>query len=151
MTRSFDVFFDLRLNKGLSKQSRGWWFVTPSCTLWRHCNGGFDNDDWLWFIMIMIIIMFVIVIIVVIIIVTTVIIVKNIAAAIIIKTCLLLICFSAFQFTYLTHWGRDKMDAISQTTCSSAFSWMKMFEFRMKFHWSLFLRVQLTIIQHCFR
>ena len=51
----------------------------------------------------------------------------------------------------LTHWGRDKMDAISQTTCSSAFSWMKMFEFRLKFHWSLFLRVQLTIIQLCFR
>ena len=49
----------------------------------------------------------------------------------------------------LTHWGRDKMDAISLTTCSSAFSWMKMFEFRLKFHWSLFLRVQLTIIQHC--
>ena len=51
----------------------------------------------------------------------------------------------------LTYWGRDKMDAISQTTFSSAFSWMKMFEFRLKFHWSLFLRVQLTIIQHWFR
>ena len=48
----------------------------------------------------------------------------------------------------LTHWGRDKMDAISQTTFWSAFSWMKMFEFRLKFHWSLFLRVQLTIFQH---
>ena len=44
----------------------------------------------------------------------------------------------------LTHWGRDKMDAILQTTCSSAFSWMKMFKFRLKFHWSLFLKVQLT-------
>ena len=32
----------------------------------------------------------------------------------------------------LTHWGRGKMDAISQTTSSSAFSWMKMFEFRLK-------------------
>ena len=52
---------------------------------------------------------------------------------------------------WLTHWGRDKMDAISQTTCSSGFYWMKMFEFRLKFHWSLFLRVQLTIILHCFR
>ena len=51
----------------------------------------------------------------------------------------------------LTHWGRDKMDAISQTTFWSAFSWMKMFEFRLKFHWSLFLRVQLTKIQHWFR
>ena len=55
------------------------------------------------------------------------------------------------MMTLLTHWGRDKMDAISQTTCSSAFSWMKMFEFRLKFHWSLFLSIQLTIIHHCFR
>ena len=30
VTRSFDAFFDLRLNKRLSKQSRGWWFETPS-------------------------------------------------------------------------------------------------------------------------
>ena len=28
MTRSFDVFFDLRLNKRVSKQSWGWWFET---------------------------------------------------------------------------------------------------------------------------
>ena len=35
---SFDVFFDLCLNKRLSKQSRGWWFETPSGSLWRHCN-----------------------------------------------------------------------------------------------------------------
>ena len=39
VTRSLDVFFDLRLNKRLSKQSRGWWFETPSRLLWRHCNG----------------------------------------------------------------------------------------------------------------
>ena len=52
---------------------------------------------------------------------------------------------------YLTHWGRDKMDANSQTTSSSAFSWMEMFEFRLKFHWSLVPRVQLTIFQHWFR
>ena len=51
----------------------------------------------------------------------------------------------------LSHWGRDKMDATSQTTCSSVFSWMKMFEFRLKFHWRLFLRVKLSIFQHCFR
>ena len=38
VTRSFDVFFDLRLNKRLSKQSLGWWFETPSCPLWRHSN-----------------------------------------------------------------------------------------------------------------
>ena len=49
VTRSFGVFFDLRLNKRLSKQdlrlnkrlskqSWGWWFETPSHSLWRHCN-----------------------------------------------------------------------------------------------------------------
>ena len=36
--RSFDVFFDLHLNKWLSKQSWGWWFEMPSCPLWRHCD-----------------------------------------------------------------------------------------------------------------
>ena len=41
VTRSFGAFFDLSLNKWLSKQSWGWWSVTPSCTLWRHCNGWF--------------------------------------------------------------------------------------------------------------
>ena len=38
VTRSFDVFLDLRLNKRLSKQPRGWWFKTQSWSLWRHCN-----------------------------------------------------------------------------------------------------------------
>ena len=37
VTRSFDVFFDLRLNKRLSKQYRGWWFETSSRPFWRHC------------------------------------------------------------------------------------------------------------------
>ena len=35
---NFDVFFDLRRNKPLSKQSWGWWFEKPSRSLWRHCN-----------------------------------------------------------------------------------------------------------------
>ena len=39
VTRSFDVFFDLRLNKRLSEQSWGWWFETTSRPLWCHCNG----------------------------------------------------------------------------------------------------------------
>ena len=39
VTRSVDVFFDLRLKQRLSKQSWGWWFVTLSHPLWRHCNG----------------------------------------------------------------------------------------------------------------
>ena len=48
-------------------------------------------------------------------------------------------------FIVLTHWGRDKMDTISQTTISNTFSWMKMLEFGLKFHWSLLPRVQSTI------
>ena len=36
--RSFGVFFDRHLNKRLSKQSWGWWFETPSRSLWRQCN-----------------------------------------------------------------------------------------------------------------
>ena len=31
--RSFDIFFDLHLNKRLSKQSWGWWVETPSHSL----------------------------------------------------------------------------------------------------------------------
>ena len=38
VTRSFDIFFDLRLNKRLSKQSWDWWFETLSRPLWRHRN-----------------------------------------------------------------------------------------------------------------
>ena len=38
VTRSFGVFFDLCLNKRLSKQPWGWWFETPSWSLWRQCN-----------------------------------------------------------------------------------------------------------------
>ena len=38
-SRSFDAFFELRLNKRLVKQqSRRRWFETPSRLLWRHCN-----------------------------------------------------------------------------------------------------------------
>ena len=38
VTRRFDVFFDLRPNKRLSKQLWGWWFETPSWSLWHQCN-----------------------------------------------------------------------------------------------------------------
>ena len=38
VTRGFDVFLDLRLNKWLRKQSRSWWFETSSRSLWCHCN-----------------------------------------------------------------------------------------------------------------
>ena len=86
VTRSFDVYFDLRLNKRLCKQSWDWWFVTLLCPLWRHSNVPLDN-----------------------------------------------------------------IAATSQTTFSNALSWMKILDFWLKFHWNLFLRVQLTITQHWFR
>ena len=38
VTRSFDIFFDLRMNKRLGKQSWGWWFEIQSRSFWRHCN-----------------------------------------------------------------------------------------------------------------
>ena len=38
VTQSFDAFFDLRLNRQLSEQLRGWWSETQSRPLWRHCN-----------------------------------------------------------------------------------------------------------------
>ena len=44
VTCSFDVFFDLRLNKRLSKQPWGWWFETPSWSLWRQCNAKREVD-----------------------------------------------------------------------------------------------------------
>ena len=49
VTRSFDVFLDLRLNKPLSKQWWGWWFETLSRPLWRHGNVFRKNSrssDW---------------------------------------------------------------------------------------------------------
>ena len=53
VTRSFDIFFDLRPNKRLNKQSLGWWFETPSRSLWRQCkenhflkyNSSIHNDS----------------------------------------------------------------------------------------------------------
>ena len=49
--------------------------------------------------------------------------------------------------TELTHWGRDKTAASFKTTISNAFSWMNMYKFRLRFHWSLCPRVQLIIFQ----
>ena len=36
VARGVDVFFDLRLNKRLSNQTRRWWFEMPLGPLWRH-------------------------------------------------------------------------------------------------------------------
>ena len=59
VTRSFDIFFGLRLNKWLSKQPWGWWFETLSRPLWRHSNMTWNKTDetvllllriqWLWY------------------------------------------------------------------------------------------------------
>ena len=46
----------------------------------------------------------------------------------------------------LTHWGLNNSAAIFQTIFSNRFSWMKMYQFQMIFHWSLFPRVQYTSI-----
>ena len=54
-------------------------------------------------------------------------------------------CLRCCMSVVLTHFPLYKMAAISQTTFSDAFSWMKSFVFWLRFHWSLFLRVQLTI------
>ena len=47
----------------------------------------------------------------------------------------------------LTHWGQDKMAAISQTMLANAFSWMEMCEFCLRFHWSLFPEGPINDIQ----
>ena len=47
VTRSFDAFFDLRLNKRLGKQSWGRWFETPSFPLRRHCNVSFSTHNFI--------------------------------------------------------------------------------------------------------
>ena len=51
----------------------------------------------------------------------------------------------------ITHWGRDKIADILQTTFSNTFCWTKMYEFRLKFHWNLILRIQSIIFQHWLR
>ena len=50
---------------------------------------------------------------------------------------------SSLEWFYLTHLPLDKMAAISQTTFSNAFSWMKLLKFQLKFHWNLFLMLGL--------
>ena len=47
----FEVFFDLRLNKWLSKRSWGWWFETPSHLLRYHCNDNPTHYADVWFLL----------------------------------------------------------------------------------------------------
>ena len=46
----------------------------------------------------------------------------------------------------LTHWGQDKMAAILQPAFSHAFSWMKIYEFHLRFHWNVFPKVSINNI-----
>ena len=50
MTRCFDVFLDLCLNKRLSKQSGRRWLETPSCSLKCHCNEEERDGGWVYII-----------------------------------------------------------------------------------------------------
>ena len=130
-------FFDLRQNKRLGKQSRRRLFETPSRSSWRHCNGvrlGQGTYD------------------------------RRLISAIEFFyrvngaspwLCNVKHSESTVKWTHglihLTHWGRDEIDAIMQMTFSNAFSWLKvckMCKFWLRFHWSLFPSVKLSIIQH---
>ena len=51
----------------------------------------------------------------------------------------------------LTTFRRRQNDRRFQTIFAKTFSWLRMYEFRSRFHWSLFLRVQLTIFHHWLR
>ena len=59
-------------------------------------------------------------------------------------------CWKIVPMVDLAHLPLDKMATISQTTFSSAFSWIKSLVLLFEFHWIMVLRVQLTITQHFF-
>ena len=67
-----------------------------------------------------------------------------------VMTCCPHYCSFVREIHWLSHWGRDKMAAISQMTLLNAFPWTKMVEFRLRFH-CLFPRFQSIISQHWFR
>ena len=49
-------------------------------------------------------------------------------------------CLSVLSIS-LTHWGRDKMVIIFLMPFSNAFSSIKLYEYHLRFHWGLFLRI----------
>ena len=55
---------------------------------------------------------------------------------------------SSISLSNLTHWGRDKIAAISQTAFSNAISSIKISNSRLSLHWRLFLSFQLTMFQN---
>ena len=119
-----------RLNKRLSKHSWDWWFDSPSGPLSRHCNDegrsvipiehypkeSILNIDHLFK--------------------------SKQQHYISSNNNALYTDFYIGHFLRVTHWNRDKICAVLQKTFSDAFSWMKMFEFWLKFNWNVFQRVQ---------
>ena len=128
VTRSFDVFFDLHPNKRLSKQSWGWWSETPSSSLWRHRNGW--SCLWVPYMRV------------------TLCQSMNCGA---IRHEIITWSIACIYIYALTHLPLEKMAAISLRIFTYAFSWMKSYVSWLKFHRSLFLKVQLTINRHWFR
>ena len=59
--------------------------------------------------------------------------------------------WSSHQHVKLNTSPLENMAAIVQTIFSDTFLWMKSFAFWLKFHWSLFLRVKLSLTRHWFR
>ena len=64
--------------------------------------------------------------------------------------CKMILNLNQFWIT-LTHRGRDEMAASLQTTIATAFSWIKIFTFWLRFRWNLFASFSITINQHWFR
>ena len=77
---------------------------------------------------------------------------NNYAQGFVVYCCGLLLDGSIQTFQILlTCWGQDKMLAIFQMTFSDAFSWIKMYEFGLRFHRIFFLRVEWITLQHWLR
>ena len=60
-------------------------------------------------------------------------------------------CISFTRLQWVNTLMPRQIAIISQMTFSNAFAWMKMYEFHLRFPWSLFLSFKLTIFQHWFR
>ena len=54
--------------------------------------------------------------------------------------------WARYSLVRVSYRGRDKIAAISQTTFSNAFSWMKICEFHFRFHWKFFPNLQINNI-----
>ena len=120
-TRGFDVFFDIRLNKRLYKQSWGWLSETTSCSLWRHCNGVRKKLSLLEYAFSSI----------------------SLWLSVIILLYWVIIVYISINPLRTGQDGHHYQDDIFKCIFL-----MKMYQFRLRFRWSLLPRVQLTLLQH---